>query len=121
MIGTIQNLAVRIARFVDDNFPGWVECEFVDAEGHQHTIIDKVPTFTTAPLDSNSKYPQGGHIYCTVLTRWTDDYGKDLVRVTTAHPFPVESTAGLTEFVVPAGELTDLTNEEIKWVAGTQR
>ena len=121
MLGMIQNLALRIIRYVRDDFPGWVECEFADAQGCQHRIIDKVPMFTTEPLDSNSKYPREGQLYCEVLARWTDDNGRDLVRVTTAGPLPVESAAGLTEFVVPAVELTDLTNEEIKWVAGPQQ
>jgi hypothetical protein len=42
-----SQLAVWIVRFVDQHFPGWVECEFIDAEGRRHTVRDKVPVFTT--------------------------------------------------------------------------
>ena len=42
----MHNVAVQIVRFVDSGFPGWVECELVDAAGRRHILKDKVPTFT---------------------------------------------------------------------------
>lgn len=67
MIRDIQDLAVQIIRFVDDSFPGWVECEFTDATGRVHTIVDRYPIFTQQMLDADSQYPQSGAAQCEVL------------------------------------------------------
>ena len=55
---THAELAVRITGFVDSSQPGFVACEFVDADDQPHTFIDKAPVFTTETLDANSAYPQ---------------------------------------------------------------
>jgi hypothetical protein len=39
-------ISAQIVRFVDTHQPGWVECEFVDAEDWRHVLRDKVPIFT---------------------------------------------------------------------------
>jgi len=46
-----------IVRFVDEYQPGIVECEFADAEGRIHKIIEKIPIVTAADLWSDSAYP----------------------------------------------------------------
>jgi hypothetical protein len=92
-----QNLAVRIVRFVDDSFPGWVECQFTDAAGHVHTIVDKYPTFTADMLDAHSQYPRPGQIECQIVSRSLDDRGVELVRIRMPG---IEYTEGLSEFVV---------------------
>jgi hypothetical protein len=98
-----QNLAVRIVRFVDDSFPGWVECQFTDATGRVHTIVDKYPTFTPEMLDSQSQYPQSGEIQCEILNRSQDARGEELVQVRMPG---IESTEGLSEFVVLSTHLS---------------
>ena len=105
MNSNIQNLAVQIVRFVDERFPGWVASEFVDANGVSHTIIDKVPTFTTEVLDESSRYPQPGSVSGEVLAQWQDDGGRKLVRINTPG---IECTKGLSEFVVLSNQLTPL-------------
>ena len=100
----IHNLSVEIVRFVDERFPGWVASQFVDANNVLHTIIDKVPIFTTELLDENSRYPQSGSMSCEVLARWQDNSGRRLVRIAT---HGMESTDGLSEFVVGASQLSD--------------
>ena len=106
MHSNIQNLAVEIVRFVDDHQPGWVACEFADAEGNRHTLIDKVPIFISDPLDANSAYPQLGKTRCEVLARWQDAQGRELVRITIARPDVIKSTEGLSEFVVLSPQLS---------------
>lgn len=96
----MHNLAVQIVRFVDRHQPGWVACEFVDADGKRHTIIDKVPIFTEEDLDETSAYPRSGSAQCEVLAQWRDAQGRELVRITTARPDAIESTEGVSEFVV---------------------
>jgi len=59
-----QVLSVQIVRFVDDSFPGWVECQFTDAVGRVHTLIEKYPMVTAQMLDADSQYPQTGVVEC---------------------------------------------------------
>jgi hypothetical protein len=101
------NLAVQIMRFLGyDPQPGIVACEFADAEGRVHTLIDKVPIFSTETIDADSIYPLPGHASCEVLERWRDVRGCELVRVSTARPWGIESTEGLSEFVVLSTQLS---------------
>jgi hypothetical protein len=102
----LNQLAVQIAQYVDDSQPGWVASEFEDAYGHRHTLIDKVPIFTSVILDANSAYPQVGMVRCEALARWKDAIGRELVRITTVRPDGLESTEGLTEFVVFSSQLS---------------
>jgi len=104
-------LAVQIVRFVDDAQPGFVECEFLDADGKLHILFDKVPIFTAENLYANSAYPQPGIADCQLLAQWTDDQGRDLARITTAIPFAIESRDGLSEFVVLSAQLVVHTGE----------
>jgi hypothetical protein len=106
MSSKIQNLTVQITRFIDDRFPGWVECEFMDAEGRKHRLIDKVPIFSTEALTAASTYPQFGIARCEVLTHWQDARGRELSRVTTARPDDIESTEGVSEFIVLSAQLS---------------
>lgn len=101
-----QNLSVQIVRFVDDQEPGWVECEFVDAEGHKHKLIDKVPIFTAHPLDRASTYPGSGSVRCKVLAEWRDANGRELSLISTARPDAVDSSEGSSEFVVLSNQLS---------------
>jgi len=103
----VQNLAIQIVRFVDDSFPGSVAGEFVDSEGRIHTLVDRWPIFTTEILDETSAYPRPGRAPCEVLSRQLDDRGRDLVRISTARPVAMESTEGLSEFVVLSSQLSD--------------
>jgi hypothetical protein len=77
-----------------------VACELLDAEGRCHTLIDKLPIFTTESLDGTSAYPRPGIVRCEVVTRWQDAHGQEFVRVTTTTPDSVESTEGLSAFTV---------------------
>jgi hypothetical protein len=104
----LAELAVDIVRFVDDCQPGIVASEFVDAEGRRHTLIDKIPIFSSDySLDANSIYPQPGAVRCTVLERWSDEEGREFVSISTSSPDGVDSTEGDTEFVVLAASVRD--------------
>jgi hypothetical protein len=104
MNAKLQNLEVQIVRFVDERFPGWVASEFEDANAIRHTIIDKVPIFTVEVIDENSFYPQSGSVSCEVVAQWQDDQGRSLVRIDMPG---LESTEGLSQFVVAATQLSD--------------
>jgi hypothetical protein len=98
-------LKIQIVRFVDESQPGWVAAEFIDANGTQHTIIDKVPIFTKSDLRSDSVYPQPGVAACEILNRMEDDQGRRLARITVHKPWGLESVNGETEFVVLESQL----------------
>jgi hypothetical protein len=108
-------LTVQIVRFVSDEpQPGIVACAFVDAEGNSHTLIDKVPGFTVEHLDSRCTYPQAGAVRCKALAKWRDANGRDVVRITTDLPDHIESTEGVSEFVVLSSQLSSVATESAR-------
>jgi hypothetical protein len=102
----VSLLKVQIVRLVDDAQPGWVACEFGDAEGRRHTLIDKVPIFTGVMLDGTSVYPQSGEVACEILGEWKDARGRNIVRISTDRPYGITSNEGLREFVVLSSQLS---------------
>ena len=86
--------------------PPIVEAEFFDSDGRRQTFVDKEAIFTADWLDASSEYPQPGVIRCEALARWRDSEDRELVRITTARPDGVESTEGLSEFVVLSTQLS---------------
>jgi hypothetical protein len=98
----MHELAVQIVRFVDADQPGFVESVFVDAAGRRHTIVNKLPMFTADDLNAGSSYPTCGTVSCEILDRHRDQTGRKLVRISTAKPYYIEATEGLSEFTVDA-------------------
>ena len=95
------NLRVEIIRFVDEYpQPGIVLCNFRDATDKVHEITDKVPIFTVEPLWHDSTYPQTGTARCEVLKRFEDIDGRHKALITIERPDHLESTTGLTKFLV---------------------
>lgn len=100
MAAQIADLHIQIVRFVMDHQPPIVACEFRDAGGRTHTVIDKVWMFSEHTPDAKSQYPQPGLIRCAVLATWRSAEGRELVRIDSANPDQIESTEGVTEFIV---------------------
>jgi hypothetical protein len=103
---------VRICRYADAAQPGWVECRLVDALGHEHVFVEKVPVVAWAHLDAASSFPQAGFIACIVVGRNERDDGSQLVRIDTQTPWGIESTAGRSQFDVLSEQLCELSREE---------
>jgi len=101
----MASIAIEITRFVDDHFPGFVECTLVDAQGQAHAFIEKVPVVTKEHLWSDSKYPCAGFIDCEIESEFSDATGRLLARINTESPCAIESTNGETKFVVLASQL----------------
>lgn len=74
-------LRVDIVRFADESFPGFVHCDFTDANGNRHTVLEKIPVVTTEDLWSDSTYPQLGMLPCERLERLHDNAGRALALV----------------------------------------
>ena len=116
---------VEISRYVDDHFPGLVECTLVDALGVEHMFVEKVPVVTLANLNADTSYPQPGVIACVVLARSERDDGIsprrlragaiaalcELVHIDTLTPWGVESTAEKSRFEVFAEQLCEINSE----------
>jgi hypothetical protein len=107
LIRVASYLKLDIVAFVDHYQPGIVACEFLDAEQRIHKIVDKQPYFSEAYLDEDSEYPQPGFAPCEILARWTDASGRQLVRININHTCALESSEGVSEFVVPASAIVD--------------
>ena len=100
-------LRIEIVRFVDEHQPGIVAGEFTDAQGTQHTIIDKVPMIAMTDLWSDSTYPQPGFAACEILDQSQDAQGRRIVQITIDKPWGLQSVDGETQFVVLASQVTD--------------
>src|SRR5215470_14679542 len=112
-----MQLRVQIGWYVEDYFPGIVECELLDAAGRVHTFIEKGPVVSDKWPGPEGKYPMNGTIRCEILERWHDPEGRDLVRVTTQQPDYVETKDGVMEFVVLSSQV--ISAEET--IAETER
>lgn len=100
-------IKVEIGRYLDDHQPGWVECQFVDAQGYGWSFVEKVPVVSMEDLDRNSTYPRPGRIACQVIgKRYVG--GKEVVTIDTAKPWGIESTTGQTYFDVVSEQLIEL-------------
>lgn len=104
----MPDLRVQIVRFVDEEpQPGIVEAQFRDAQGKVHSIVDKVPMFTSAQLWSDSDYPQPGYIECRVLEQIPSAAG-DLARIS-IEPYHFEWTNESSEFLIRESDLCEMT------------
>jgi hypothetical protein len=106
----MPKLIIEILRYVDDHFPGWVECKLVDALSQEHLFVEKAPMVTSAYLGPESSYPQSGVIACEQEAQWVDESARKLVLVSTERPWGVESTTHLSNFVVLQAQL--ISDEE---------
>lgn len=93
-------LPVTIERLVEDGFPGVVECVLIDSDDCAHRFVEKAPVVSIEALSFNSIFPQLGYIACLIQAEWTEEGGRQLVRVDTVKPWGIESTAGETTFTV---------------------
>ena len=91
-----------MSRVIDELFPGWVECSFIDAHGIQHLFHEKKPIVSNENLFSTSQYPRSAAIRCETLAQWQDAAGRSLVQVTTERPDGIETTSVQSRFVCDA-------------------
>lgn len=98
-------IAIQIERLVDEHQPGFVECRLIDALGKSHLFIEKIPVVTTANIRLDSTFPQVGEIACEIESEELDAEGRVLVHVNTARPWSIESTEGVSQFLVFLSQL----------------
>lgn len=104
-------IRAEIIKWVSDDFPGVVECRFVDRFGREWVVVEKLPVLTDANLRSNSRFPQPALIACEVVARRQDDAGREITDITIETPWAIEATDGTTRFELYAEQLqSDLNN-----------
>ncbi|KQY58571.1 hypothetical protein ASD11_02610 [Aeromicrobium sp. Root495] len=96
-----MKLRATVVRWDSTEFPGWLELTVRDADDRVHRIIEKTPILSSAEFTSESRLPLETWIEAEVTS--TD--GR-YVRVRLAHG--VETTEGLRQLVVSAGDLADV-------------
>jgi hypothetical protein len=101
----VQGVNVLIAKYVDDAQPGWVECKLTDAKGREWRFVDQLPIVTRDSLHASSTLPQPGVIACEVISNSFDSAGSAITEIDTTRPWGVESTEGVTRFVVRPEQL----------------
>jgi hypothetical protein len=109
----MTGIAVEITKYVDDSFPGFVECCFVDAWGTVHSIVEKIPVVTLAHLHANSSYPQPAVIACQIIDRRKVG-NRDIAMVDTEFPWHIESIVGESRFEMLKSQLV-----EFDWSSGS--
>jgi hypothetical protein len=102
----MHTVHVQIVRFTDSRVPGWVECMLRDAAGREWNLADKMPVFTDAPLDADSRYPQPGVVACEIVRAWTDERGRTRCTIDTERPWGVSTGHGETQFEVFIEQIT---------------
>jgi hypothetical protein len=99
----VASVAVEVTRFVDANFPGWVEFVLHDALGTKWTFVDKVPVLSVEALSEASHYPRPAMIECEVVP--DPSAAADLVKIDTSRPWGIEAEDGTSTFVVHRSQL----------------
>ena len=96
----IHSVGVKIVRCIDDDYPGFVECELRDVNGAIHRFHLKSIDVYDDYLTTDDEYPLEGQIRCVIVERTSD-----LVRVNTATPDDIESVAEGYVFAVDPSQL----------------
>lgn len=95
----------EITRWVSDDFPGFVECQFVDRFGVEWIVVDKAPVLMGAGARSDSQLPQPVFIEGEIITLDKDDTGREIAEITTTRPSGIESIDGTSRFQLYADQL----------------
>ena len=93
---------VKIVEEFDlDQFPGWCKAILTDANGVEHTFVDKLPVFGLEEEEVRS-LPVEKLIAVEVIR----DLG-DVVEIDTSVPYGLETEDGKNRFVVPKDSIKE--------------
>jgi hypothetical protein len=95
---------VQIIKYTDAHFPGWVECNLIDANQIEHRFIDKVPIFTAANINAATSLPQPGFIGCVLIETKKREDGREILTIDTEKPWGITSADGRNMFEVFSGQ-----------------
>ena len=92
----MPSVRIEIVRYLDDGYPGFVECRVADRSGRVWSFVEKVPVVTTEDLGPDTLYPRPGEIGCEVLGK-----GNGCVRIC------IDPLTDPIECEVPASAMCD--------------
>jgi hypothetical protein len=94
----------EVVRWVDDEWPGWVQVRLTESDGTVASLVDKVPIFDSDDrLEPGADLPIGIEIPCDLLD-WTVDQGGKRTAHVRLH-FHIEDQSGRRTFNVAEGAL----------------
>lgn len=100
----MKSIIVTIEMFLADDFPGWVICSLIDADGKEWRFEEKVPVVSLEALTKHSTYPCIGYVECEIISEEKTEKGL-IYTVDTSEPWGIESTCGNSTFRVVAQQL----------------
>lgn len=84
----------------DEPQPGLVEVSLVDAYGKRWIFVDKTASFTADVVTQNSSFPRDTRIGCEELGSEVEPDGREIVTITTARPWSIETVDEVSEFAI---------------------
>ena len=84
-----------------------VECNYHDAFGAEHIVMEKVPVVTTKNITANDRFPQKGSIRCSLLRKYADVGAGRVVVVSTELPDHVRAMDRCSEFHLFENQIED--------------
>ena len=94
----MPTVEVIVRKIANEELPGWLECQLVEADGREHIIIEKAPVLFAGPAPRREELPVSARISCTCV-----EEKESTVKIDTSKPFGIESTEGQYEFTVKRG------------------
>ena len=95
--------ATAIQLIDDSTYPEIVLCEFTDAYGHKHRIIEKWPVVSSEKFENI--FPKDCFIGCVIVERQSNSYIVD-----TEQPWDIESEEGKTNFKINTSLLIEMND-----------
>lgn len=89
---------VEISKIIDNSFPAFVECGFVDCTGKRHYFHDKLPVFSS---EDSIELPSFGEMRCRIIQN-----KQDTLIIETLLPDDIESTTGEYRFEVYKNQIS---------------
>ncbi|MEW2506971.1 hypothetical protein AB0878_41600 [Amycolatopsis sp. NPDC047767] len=99
----MAKLKATVTRWVDEEFPGFVELRLAEADGTVVLITEKVPILTAENWDASTPLPMRFDLDCEVLRRERDPNGREVAVVELS--YTVEDNDGRGRFTVPADQV----------------
>jgi hypothetical protein len=90
----------------DEPQPGWIEVQLTDADGTVWSFFDKPPIVDVHDrIRRDATYPLEVELACEIVSRQRDAKGRELLTISTRHPWGVEAEDGRDQFQVTPDQL----------------
>ena len=104
-------LRASIDRWLSEDQPGVVACNFVDRLGKRWHIEEKLAVVTNEDAWGPDALAVPAYIACTLIAEALDDLGRPIATISTIEPWDIETTDGQSEFEVFRDQLLEALPE----------